>query len=177
MRSLKPWSLLFLALLGGSGCGLGIGVEGTAASPRPRAYYIPVSFTITRSSSWGFSEFRVRAYPQKPAFAEIGLGSYWGPLKRLWQTPLPLPTVGLNLGVERLKLDSAHTWITGLYGQAGMEWILLRNFGARTPEVGEGDFLWLYLQTYGKLLYRFPRTLLPTVGVELGFRLQEVPSF
>ncbi len=171
MKTLKLLVLVLMLFLGG--CGLGIGVEGVSG---PALWDMPVSVTLSEAAGWGFSEFRARVYPRKPLWSEIGLGVYGGPLGALWKTPVPVPAVGVHLGVEQFKPDSAHSLITGLYGQAGVEWILLRNRRAGTPRVKEGDFLWLYLNTYAKLLYRFPRTFVPTLGLELGFRLRAVPS-
>ncbi len=167
--------LLWLLLLWVAGCGLSVGVETRPSGPYPLPLRTSVNLLLSDLTGPGFGEFRVRRYFGDPLFTELGLGGYLVPFPGLWQTPVPLPAPGASVGLVRFDLDTSVTWITGLFGQVGVEWILWRN-GKRPSRIAPGDFMWLYLHTYAKALYAWPRGFLPTLGIELGFRIRGVPS-
>ncbi len=167
-----PPRWLWVLALSTSGCGLGVGVEGTG-SVYPQA---SIALTVSDATPAGFGEFYIRRYVQRPLFTEVGLGGAWFVTPRVWRWPVPLPAIGLLAGIQKWDGDTSRLWITGLFGQVGIEWILWRPFHVAPGEIPEGHFLWFYLRTYAKTLYQFPRSLLPSLGVEMGFRIHRVSS-
>ncbi len=165
------WSLLWIW-----GCGAGIGMIHPVERSDPQPPLLPsLAFHLTGLEPPMVSEFYVRAPVAYPKIVAVGVGFYRSVGMRYWQTPLPLPILGLQLGILKWQADSIRAVIGGHLALA-LEWTFLRN--AKPPrKIGEGEFLWWYLQSRAGVLVLPWRLVSPRIAVELGFRVSQVYSF
>ncbi len=158
------------------GCGAGIGVIHSNEHPTPSPSTFPsLAFHLTGLGQPVVSEFYLRAPVAYPKIAAVGVGFYRFIGMRYWHASIPLPSPGIQFGLLKWQGDSTR-WIIGGHLALALEWTFLRN--SKPPEeIGEGEFLWWYLQMRTGALVLPWQIVSPYAAMEVGFRVSEVYSF